>query len=52
VTSALCRRLRPEIDTIGLNVHADNDAAIACYRRLGFADVGSFNEWRVVARGA
>ena len=46
ITGALCRRLRAEVDTIGLNVRADNAPALACYRGLGFEDVGEFREWR------
>jgi ribosomal protein S18 acetylase RimI-like enzyme len=44
VTGALCRALRDSVDWIGLNVHAENAAAIACYRRLGFARVVDYNE--------
>ena len=36
VTAALCRQLLESVDVIGLNVAADNAAAVACYRRLGF----------------
>jgi RimJ/RimL family protein N-acetyltransferase len=45
-TAALCRHLRGElgIDRIGLNVKADNVAAISCYTRLGFRAIASFEE--------
>jgi len=36
VTAALCRDLLHTVDHIGLNVRADNGAAIACYHSLGF----------------
>lgn len=44
-TAALCRSLLQTVDLIGLNVHADNVAAIACYRRLGFAVVAEYEEY-------
>ena len=47
VTGALCRQLRRRVDWIGLNVHAENAAAIACYRRLGFARVADYGEFMV-----
>jgi GNAT superfamily N-acetyltransferase len=45
VTAALCRQLSRSADIIGLNVKADNAAAIACYRRLGFVQNADYNEW-------
>jgi ribosomal protein S18 acetylase RimI-like enzyme len=47
VTAALCRRLVTEVEHVGLNVEASNAAAIACYRRLGFAEVAPYEEWWV-----
>jgi RimJ/RimL family protein N-acetyltransferase len=47
VTGALCRQLRRKVDWIGLNVHAENAAAIACYRKLGFARVADYGEFMV-----
>ena len=43
-TARLCVALRETIDGIGLNVKADNAAAIACYRRLGFTEVAPYEE--------
>jgi RimJ/RimL family protein N-acetyltransferase len=44
-TAALCRSLLQTVDLIGLNVRADNIAAIACYRRLGFTVVAEYEEY-------
>jgi GNAT superfamily N-acetyltransferase len=47
VTAALCSSLLLEqIDCIGLNVAAQNAAAIACYQRLGFSPCGRYEEWQ------
>lgn len=44
-TARLCRSLRDAgITTIGLNVRADNAAAVACYERLGFVEIGNYDE--------
>ncbi len=51
VTGALCRRLRERVDWIGLNVHAENGAAIACYRGLGFARITDYGEFMVNREG-
>jgi ribosomal protein S18 acetylase RimI-like enzyme len=52
VTARICRSLLAEVDHVGLNVRADNRAAIACYERLGFATIGRFEEHLVIDRGA
>ncbi len=44
VTAAVCHSLRESVDHVGLNVRADNPAAIACYTRLGFARVAPYEE--------
>lgn len=44
-TAALCRALLRDVDLIGLNVHASNSSAIACYKRLGFDIVTSYGEY-------
>lgn len=48
-TAALCRRLLATVDVIGLNVAATNAAALACYRKLGFSEVATYEEWEVSA---
>lgn len=45
VTARLCRSLLGQVDHIGLNVKADNRAAISCYERLGFEVVASYGEF-------
>ncbi|MFE2724255.1 GNAT family N-acetyltransferase [Kitasatospora sp. NPDC059327] len=49
--AALCRQLAETADHIGLNVRADNGAAVDLYRRLGFTDVTTFTEATFTARG-
>ena len=50
---ALCRLLLDDgIDTIALNVRADNMPAIGAYRRLGFETVGEYVEVGLTARDA
>lgn len=44
VTARACAELQATVDHIGLNVKADNAAAIACYRRLGFRPVAEYEE--------
>jgi ribosomal protein S18 acetylase RimI-like enzyme len=44
VTARLCSELHRTVDHIGLNVKADNAAAVACYRRLGFRPVAEYEE--------
>jgi predicted GNAT family acetyltransferase len=49
VAARLCCSLIDEgIDT-GLNVAADNAAAIACYQRIGFKKIASYEEYLVTA---
>jgi RimJ/RimL family protein N-acetyltransferase len=43
-TARLCHSLRETVELIGLNVKAENHAAIACYEQLGFAAVASYEE--------
>jgi GNAT superfamily N-acetyltransferase len=44
VSAALCRDLLQRVDTIGLNVHAANAGALACYAALGFRVVADYDE--------
>jgi ribosomal protein S18 acetylase RimI-like enzyme len=44
VTARFAAELGATVDHIGLNVKADNAAAIACYRRLGFEPVAEYEE--------
>jgi ribosomal protein S18 acetylase RimI-like enzyme len=44
VMAALCRHLLQGADLIGLNVKADNEAALACYRSLGFDAVAPYDQ--------
>jgi GNAT superfamily N-acetyltransferase len=52
VTEALCARLARHARTIGLNVAADNTAAIRCYTRVGFVPCATYEEITVTARPA
>ncbi|MGH2495410.1 MAG: GNAT family N-acetyltransferase [Ktedonobacteraceae bacterium] len=44
VCARLCRELLRTVEHIGLNVKADNVAAITSYKRLGFEVVGEYEE--------
>jgi ribosomal protein S18 acetylase RimI-like enzyme len=48
VTAALCRSLLSRVDKIGLNVKADNLAALRCYEKLGFEKRAAYHETMVV----
>ena len=47
VTARTCQSLLRAGCEIGLNVKADNDAAISSYNKLGFKIVASYGEYRV-----
>ena len=49
VTGRLCQALLECVDHVGLNVKADNEAAIRCYRSLGFEMVASYGEFNIQA---
>ena len=46
-TAFLCEHLRQHfaIQTLGLNVHTQNQKAQSCYERLGFCGVATYQEW-------
>jgi predicted GNAT family acetyltransferase len=48
VTAKLCQSLFEHVDNIGLNVKADNAAAIALYEKLGFEIVSTYFEMMVL----
>jgi RimJ/RimL family protein N-acetyltransferase len=47
VTAKTCQSLLKQVSYIGLNVKTDNDAAISCYKSLGFEAVASYGEYMV-----
>lgn len=50
VMQAIMHALAPTITSVGLNVKADNAAAIACYRKLGFVEVAPYREVSAIKR--
>ncbi|MBU1109038.1 MAG: GNAT family N-acetyltransferase [Candidatus Riflebacteria bacterium] len=48
VTAALCQSLCEEGMHIGLNVKTGNDAAISCYRKIGFEIIAEYNEFMII----
>jgi len=48
VTARLCQSLLEKVEHIGLNVKADNEAAITCYTRLGFETIAPYSEFTAV----
>jgi ribosomal protein S18 acetylase RimI-like enzyme len=47
VTARLCQSLLDEDIQVGLNVKADNTAAISCYEKLGFTVIATYEEFMV-----
>ena len=46
VTARLCQELRRAgIESIGLNVKADNRGALACYEKMGFERIANYGEF-------
>ncbi len=50
VTAELCRILRDQGLEVGLNVSAENETAIACYRRIGFRTAAQYEEYEIERR--
>ncbi len=50
VTARLCRSVLQKVEHVGLNVRANNDAAIACYAGLGFEIVAPYTEFTITKR--
>jgi ribosomal protein S18 acetylase RimI-like enzyme len=51
-TVRLCQELRGAgIEHIGLNVKADNQAALECYKRIGFKQIADYGEYTMNAKG-
>jgi ribosomal protein S18 acetylase RimI-like enzyme len=49
VIAALCQSLFERADNIGLNVKADNAAAITLYEKLGFEIIATYYELMVLS---
>lgn len=49
VTAGLCKQLLATVSHIGLNVRADNAAAIRAYEKCGFEVAGTYYEWMLTA---
>jgi ribosomal protein S18 acetylase RimI-like enzyme len=45
VSAKVCKNLLQTTDNIGLNVKADNTSAIACYTKLGFEIIATYQEY-------
>jgi GNAT superfamily N-acetyltransferase len=50
VTAKLCQSLLEEGIEVGLNVKADNHAAVSCYRKIGFETVAAYEEFAIRRR--
>lgn len=47
VTARLCQSLLEKVEHIGLNVKTDNEAALTCYRKLGFEVIAPYGEFTI-----
>lgn len=52
VCARLCQALLAVVDHIGLNVKADNQGALASYRKLGFEPVAEYEECSLTLRSS
>ena len=52
VTAALCESLVRKGIRVGLNVRADNHAALACYRKIGFVVAAPYEEYLLRRSGS
>jgi ribosomal protein S18 acetylase RimI-like enzyme len=50
-TARLCQSVLQKVKHVGLNVKADNDAAIGCYAGLGFEIVAPYAEFTITRTG-
>ncbi len=50
VIAAVCRSLSEKIADIGLNVKADDMAAVSCYEKLGFKAAAGYGEFMVTRK--
>ena len=49
VTAKLCSSLLDIVESIGLNVKTDNVAALNCYRKLGFEEITTIEQYVIEA---
>ena len=45
VIARLCQSVLENVEHVGLNVRADNEAALACYGKLGFEIIAPYSEY-------
>ena len=50
LTAALCRRLLPNVETIGLNVHSGNAPAVSLYENIGFEPTAVYHEYTLSSK--
>lgn len=48
VCAKLCKELLQKVEQIGLNVKVDNTSAIACYTKLGFEAIATYEEYSLL----
>jgi predicted GNAT family acetyltransferase len=49
ISAGLCKKLLENVDSIGLNVKADNQAAIHTYEKIGFKKMAVYHEWTITS---